>query len=76
MEITINETEKTIKLHDNVKISELLDFLAKYNIDCHEYSIIATETIENYYTSPSPSYPVNPYTPSIPGYPWTIVCGL
>jgi hypothetical protein len=75
MEITINETEKTIKLHDNVKISELLDFLTKYNIDCHEYSILATETIWQYPIT-IPSIPITPYYPSYPSYPWITTCNV
>jgi hypothetical protein len=62
MEITINETEKTIKLHDNVKLKELFEFLEKYNINIDEYSIVATEIVYYY----SPSIPVVPYLPPYP----------
>jgi hypothetical protein len=74
MEITINETEKTIKLHGNVKLKELFDFLAKFGLDITEYSILATEIVYQY----SPSIPVVPYYPwrdtTTPWYPTITYC--
>jgi hypothetical protein len=75
MEITINETEKTIKLHGNVKLLDLVNFCHTHGIDINEYSILATETIWQYPIT-IPSIPITPYYPSYPSYPWITTCNV
>jgi hypothetical protein len=80
MEITINEENKTIKLHGNVKLKDLFDFIEKFSINIDGYSVVGTETLEAY--SPSPpdpwQYPIYPFivlpsTGTLPYTPpWTI----
>ena len=74
MKITIDDTEKTIRINETVKLSEFLAFIKILDLNPEEYSLIGTEII---YTHSHPiSYPIitpcplpNPYLP-----PWTIVC--
>lgn len=71
MEITINETNKTIKVQGTVKISDLMAFCNAHMINLDEYSIIGTETVSIYpYTIPYTPSPTIPYYP--PYYPITI----
>ena len=63
MEITINETDKTIKFHGTVKINELMDFLNKLNLNFNEYSLIPDVIIQYYYYTSPPCTPYYTNTP-------------
>ena len=58
MKITIDSTNKTIKLHYPTNIQELLDYLKELKIDTKEYSLLGNEIIYQYY----------PYSPIIPSF--------
>lgn len=58
MTITIDSTNKTIKLHYPTNIQELLDYLKELKIDTKEYSLLGNEIIYQYY----------PYSPIIPSF--------
>lgn len=66
MEITINETNRTIKLGESIKLSELYDLIKRFNLNPDEYTIIGTEKVIEYF----------PYQPCYPPYPDTypIIC--
>ena len=67
MNITINTSEKTIVINENITISDLLDFLKENLKDYKSYSIVnKMEFVYPYY----PCYPVpqigEPFCPSYP----------
>ena len=66
MKITIDTTEKTVRVHGNPPVLAVYDFLQKAGIDLNEYTLI-TETEYNYIPAPVlPSYPVYPIMPIYP----------
>jgi hypothetical protein len=67
MEITINTTEKTIKVKGTTNIKELIEYLDSIGIDFIDFSIVGTEK-EYIYTGGT--WPCPCPCPSIPSVPW------
>ena len=64
MKITIDNTNKTIKVEEPVNLLELSNYLATLNIPLNEYSLISTIVYYSYI----PSYPYYPVAPISPTY--------
>jgi hypothetical protein len=70
MKITIDDTAKTIKVNETVKLSDFLAFVKMMEINPEEYSLIGTETIINYWPKTPCPLPAWPTYPSWPDWPY------
>ena len=70
MKITIDRAAKTIELHEDMLISEVLACCADFGLNLDEYKIIATKYISY------PYIPYFPYTPPPTIDPWIVTCSL
>ena len=61
MRITIDNVAKTIKVEEKVPLDELVAYLQEINIDFTEYSLIAGETIIQYYPQQMPWIQPSPF---------------
>ena len=66
MKLIIDDQAKTIRIEDNVLLSELFEFVYKLDINMNEYTILGTEIIPPsfiyHYPSPIFTDPLQPTT--------------